>query len=208
MVLLHTRTRVGTYRLFYSVSTRVHEPGKRSRLPAEVQQTRAADAWLTESRRQLQWLCVLYHYVRVLCVSCVRAWVCVCVFVCVFLRLDCACLCVCVKAREAQVGRRRRTAAAISYAFILLLFQEETVPALPGKWFQAAFLRRTPKNVFDRSPPMVLYYKLTHTVRHICTCTVYMWNMRRSSHYTNMGVGVLYKGTPKNIVKILDILKF
>jgi len=195
MVLLHTRTRVGTNRLYYSVSTRVREPGKRSRLPAEVQQTRAADAWPAESRRQLQRLCVLYHYVRELraCVRVFFAFV-LCVPVCV---------CVCVKARETLVGRRRRTAAAISYAFILLLFQEETVPALPGKWFQAAFLRRTPKNVLGgRSPPIVLYYKLTHTVRHICTCAWALWNMRRSSHYTNMGVGMLYNGTPKNIVKI------
>jgi len=42
---------------------RVRAPGKRSRGPAEVQQTRAADA--QSRRRQLQWLCVLFHYVCV-----------------------------------------------------------------------------------------------------------------------------------------------
>jgi hypothetical protein len=79
MVLLHTRTHVGIYnsgctRCIENRNMRVRAPGKRSRGPAEVQQTRAADA--QSRRRQLQWLCVLFHYVRA-----------------------CACVCACEGAR-------------------------------------------------------------------------------------------------------------
>jgi len=115
-------------------------------------------------------------YYTILC-ACVRldcAWgVCVCVR---------ARVCVCVKAREALVGWRRRTTAAISSAFILLLFQEETVPAyMSGKWFQAAFPRRTPKNVLDRSPRLMLY-----CTRIIIIYNIINWRIPYAIYYVNV----------------------
>jgi len=91
--------------------------------------------------------------------------VCVCVF---FAFVLCVPVCVREGARGssgATTANRRRNIVRVH----TIIISRGTVPALPGKWFQAAFLRRTPKNVLDRSPPIVLYYKLTHTVRHICT---------------------------------------
>lgn len=117
MVLLHTRTHVGyTYRLYYSVSTRVRAPGKRSprkfnKLGRRMRGAQRADASCSG--------CAYYnHYVRVCCAWVASVCVCIgivrelCVCVCVFFAFVlCVPVCMCEGARGssgATTANRRR----------------------------------------------------------------------------------------------------